>query len=125
MSKTFGSLKPVSASGTLMMPNNGRATITRRATTSMRGLFATNIPTEASNRQMTKSNSYFMASSNWHSSNHKIHHVAPFHAAEHPTPAFFSKLENNITPGAHLGLAQRDAEVRKGKDLQISDTFHK
>jgi len=90
--------------------------------------------------------------------------VAPFHAAEHPTPGFFAKLESNsgpcarveihtategspsvtaglvgfscilyravitilvrhgkgrVTPGAHLGLAQRDAEVRKGKDLQI------
>jgi hypothetical protein len=27
--------------------------------------------------------------------------------------------KGRVTPGAHLGLAQRDAEVRKGKDLQI------
>ena len=48
MSTTIGSLKPASASGTLVMPHNGRTTITRRATTSMRGLLATNNPTQVS-----------------------------------------------------------------------------
>src|SRR5271165_2535756 len=70
MSTTIGSLKPASASGTLMMPHNGRTTIARRATTSMRGLLTTNNPTQASSRPITKSNSEFIAALNLQSEVH-------------------------------------------------------
>ena len=56
----FGSLKPAKASGTLVRPHNGRTTIARRATTSMRGLLKTNIPTQARRSPTTKSNSGFI-----------------------------------------------------------------
>jgi hypothetical protein len=58
---TLGSLKPAIASDTLRMPLSGRMTITNRATTSMRGLSATNIPMQANSSPMTKNNWGFTA----------------------------------------------------------------
>ncbi len=57
---TFGSLNPASASWSVMTPLNGSTTSTSNATTSKRGLFATNNPTHTASSDNTKISSAFI-----------------------------------------------------------------
>src|SRR6187401_1926259 len=59
MSTTFGSLNPASASGTVSTPQRGRATRASNATTSIRGLLATNRATHPPSKPRTSSSCGF------------------------------------------------------------------